>query len=395
MRQSFSVPLASVTRSKKVLNKYERPLAINLYHRSFLKKAMLQIAQRFQESSLWGLLVVRYLLSWIWFVMFHVGRLVMDLEFKSILITGGSSGIGKALALALVKRRAAREGASKKMTLILTGRNEEQLKEIKEQLQSMDDPTISSTYPLQVVCKSVDVSDAQAMKNLLQTMDNKYELDLVIANAGVGEMTIDSKEYWSASKDFLSINVLGVLNTILPAIKNFQDQLVRRAQRPHIAVIGSLASFLPITHDAYSASKCAVRCLCDDLRPQLRYWAIDLTFVAPGFVDTPIHKSKKNSDDGKRKTNPLPKFAFVTAEQAALFILDGLEQNLPFISFPKYLFIVSWLFGSLHPIALSFLNRYLLLQRFKKKKQKLKVTAEQFSRFILRLQIQMITRSSN
>ena len=140
---------------------------------------------------------------------------------KNILITGASSGIGKALAIKYAK--------NSEVNLFLTGRNLERLEEVKKICQSLK---------ANVFSKIIDVCNENEMKNWIEEIEQNYELDLVIASAGISAGTSSGTESCKQIKEIFAINLNGVLNTINPAISKMKER-----QNGQIAIISSLAGF--------------------------------------------------------------------------------------------------------------------------------------------------------
>jgi len=237
------------------------------------------------------------------------------------LITGASSGIGKATAV---------EFANKDVTLILVGRNKSQLENTA--LKCTDKKA-------NVVIRILDVTNKDEMKKCIRELDAKYKLDLIIANAGVASNTLKEIHYTESSYELFNVNVMGVLNTILPIIPCFQER-----KRGHIAIVGSLAGFSKNEiNGAYTATKSALRYLSDDLRPQLKYWNIDCTLISPGYVNSGMTPASMNADN----------IGFMMEDEAAKIIRKGLQNNDEYINFPLKVFTMAYLFGTLHPMLQS------------------------------------------
>jgi short-subunit dehydrogenase len=236
---------------------------------------------------------------------------------RSILITGASSGIGHALALAY---------ADTGVTLFLSGRDGPRLAAI-----------VSACEEKNAVAKGevIDVANRSAMEDWIADCDQHTPLDLVIANAGIsGDGTGDAAE---TARRILSINVDGVFNTVLPAI----DHMSPRGHG-QIAIMSSLASFrgLPGT-PAYAASKAAVRIWGEGLRPRLGGQGIKVSVICPGFVESRMTRN-----------NPFPMPLMMTGERAAGIIRRGLMRNRARIAFPLRMYAAAWVTGVL-PTALT------------------------------------------
>lgn len=221
--------------------------------------------------------------------------------FKSILITGGSSGIGLALA---------RELAAPGISITITGRDSQRLQNARE--------AISNTGA-EVEALEIDVADADAMRDLIISVDERAPIDLVVANAGISGGGDTSEPAHDQVRRIISVNVLGVMNTVLPA----SDILAAR-QSGRIAIVSSVAGLrgLP-TAPAYSASKVAVKAWGDAIRPGLKDSGVGLSVIYPGFVISRITD---------QNTFPMP--FLMPAEKAARIIARGLAKGKNTIAFP-------------------------------------------------------------
>jgi len=245
---------------------------------------------------------------------------------RRILVTGASSGIGRALAL-----RYAQEGRN----LALFGRDAARLEAVAAQCRAKGaeaDVTIA------------DVRDRRAMAARIAEADARDPLDLVIANAGVstglspGQIAEDPE----AVRATVSINVLGVFNTVEPAI-----EAMTARRRGQIAVVGSMAGLRGLPYSpAYCASKAAVHLYADSLRGALRPHGVHVSLIVPGFVATPMTDKLKAWQAGK-----------VGDEKAAEIIMRGLERRAAVIAFPLFVYYAMKLFAMLPPHAVDSVMR--------------------------------------
>jgi len=234
-------------------------------------------------------------------------------EPLTILITGASSGIGKALAL-----NYARSG----MQLFLQGRDPGRLEASAEACRSKG---------ADVEAKILDVTDQPAMKAWIEQADKQDKLDLVIANAGFSGKSKDDPD---PVRTAFKVNLEGVLNTVQPALPLFLQR-----QRGHIAIMSSLAGFRGMpTAPGYTASKAAARCYGEGLRGQLMKDGIDVSVICPGFVKTPMTEK-----------NPFPMPTMMEPEKAARIIRRGLDRRLARIAFPLRLYLAMRLVAGLPP----------------------------------------------
>jgi NADP-dependent 3-hydroxy acid dehydrogenase YdfG len=150
---------------------------------------------------------------------------------KSILITGASSGIGAALAEMY---------ANPGITLFLGGRDQERLDQIAEKCRAKGATATITT---------VDVLDQIAMSAWIGGANTTNPLDLVIANAGISAGTGGSGESEDQTRHIFAVNVVGVINTLFPALEAMRRRTLRQAQgepaRPkgQIALMSSIAAF--------------------------------------------------------------------------------------------------------------------------------------------------------
>ena len=232
---------------------------------------------------------------------------------KSILITGASSGIGRALSL-----QYAQEG----IVLHLCGRNKDRLKEVAD---------LCGEKGAKVFTYLFDTTDEkEAQKAILLAHKNK-PLDLVIANAGVSGGVLGTDETPISTRQIMQTNVFGTLNTVLPAIE------VMKKRGGHIALVASLAGYRGMgSCPAYSASKACVKAFGEALRGQHKYKNLHITTICPGFIETPL-------TDKNRFYMPF----LMKADKAAKLIKKRLERAPALIAFPWPMAFGAWLGGAL------------------------------------------------
>lgn len=237
---------------------------------------------------------------------------------STVLITGASSGLGRALAVLY-----AGPGAR----LYLSGRDSARLAETH---------AACANRGANVEAETVDVADRATMSAWIAGADATGALDLVIANAGIsgGPGTRRGGEDEAQTRAIFDVNFTGVVNTVWPAIR-----AMRPRRRGQIAIISSLAGYrgLP-SAPAYAASKAAVKAWGEGLRGWLKPDGILVNVVCPGFVTTRMTAA-----------NRFPMPFLMDADKAAGIIAEGLERDRARISFPWPLAFVTWLYASLPP----------------------------------------------
>jgi short-subunit dehydrogenase len=232
---------------------------------------------------------------------------------KTILITGASSGIGKAVAEAY---------AAPGVTLLLTGRNAPRLEEVAETCRRKG---------AVVDVAAINVTERAALEEKIRFWDQQSPIDIVIANAGVsGGTSMDAKQTEAQLREIIDTNLIGTFNTVNPLIP-----LMQARKAGQIVLLSSMAGFRGMPNaPAYSTSKVAVRAYGDALRPLLKEDGITVSIVFPGFVKTPL-----------TDVNTFPMPFMMSAEKAAGIIKRGIDAHKAFIAFPLRMHIFCWLLG--------------------------------------------------
>lgn len=187
---------------------------------------------------------------------------------KIALITGATSGIGKATALAL---------ANLGMNVIICGRRENLLVELKNEIEK--------SYGVKVLTVQLDVRDAEDVNKKLKNLGNEWQdIDVLVNNAGLA-LGLE-KLYLNTAEDISTVidtNVKGLLyvtNAVVP-------HMVERGASATIINMGSVAGDGAYAGGAvYCASKAAVKVLSDGLRIDLVDTNIKVTDIKPGLVET-------------------------------------------------------------------------------------------------------------
>lgn len=218
-------------------------------------------------------------------------------------ITGASSGIGRAVALAY-----ARQGR----LVIGSARDGIRLATLAEAARGL---------PGKVVPLPLDVTAAGAMPAAAARIAREHgPIAQAILNAGT-HVPMGAADFQSATlRKLIAVNLMGAahgLEALLP------DMLARGAGR--IAVVASVAGYrgLP-SAAAYSASKAAAIAMCEALRPECARAGVTLQVINPGFVETPLTAK-----------NDFPMPMMISAEEAANHILRGLASERFEIAFPR------------------------------------------------------------
>jgi len=185
---------------------------------------------------------------------------------KIILITGATSGIGLACA-----RKFAENGDR----LILTGRNEQRLADIKKELTEKGADVLTLTF---------DVRDREKAASLIESLPAEWqEIDVLVNNAG---LALGLEPEYEVSPDDFETMVDTNIKGLLTMTRLIVPGMVKR-NRGHIINMGSVAGDAAYAGgNVYCATKAAVKALSDGLRIDVAHTAIRVTNLKPGLVET-------------------------------------------------------------------------------------------------------------
>lgn len=230
---------------------------------------------------------------------------------RSIVLTGASSGIGAALALAY---------AGPEARLLLIGRDPVRLADVAVRARALGADVETAT---------VDVADRAGMKRLLLAFDEAGPVDTVIANAGVAiGRAPNGLEPPGAAQKLVEINLIGMLNTVEPLL----PRLLRRGAG-RVALVSSIAARRPSADlPTYSATKAAIRAYGEAIRSGLRRRGVAVTVICPGFVTSPMSRRHQG-----------PKLFEIPAPKAARIMRRAIEARRGRLTFPwPWAFLLFW-----------------------------------------------------
>lgn len=198
------------------------------------------------------------------------------------LITGTTSGFGKAFAYRLAKL---------KYNLIITGRREERLNELAENLQN--------GFGVDVLSLCFDVRDNQACKNAIESLPAKFQsIDVLVNNAGLaaGASPFDESDL-DDYEQMIDTNVKGLLY-----ITKLIVPLMIEKKAGHIVNISSIAGIEVYPNGSvYCATKHAVNAITKGLRLDLLKHGIKVSSISPGMVETEFSVVRFHGDEQKAK----------------------------------------------------------------------------------------------
>lgn len=205
--------------------------------------------------------------------------MINRIKGKRALVTGATAGIGLAIA-----KQLAEHGCS----LVLTGRRNERLIKLQEQLKHLN---------IDVQVFSFDIRERQACESFAKNING--DIDILVNNAGLAmgfdkihEANID---HWDTMIDTNVKGLLYMSRFILP-------RMVERRQG-HVLNIGSLAGYDAYAHgSAYCGTKFAVRAINDAMKKDLHGTGIRVSMLSPGLVETEFSMVRFEGDQDRANT---------------------------------------------------------------------------------------------
>src|SRR6059036_1890995 len=235
----------------------------------------------------------------------------MKIDQCSALITGASAGIG---------REFARQLAGRARSLILVARREQELCELRDELRQQ--------HPnLTVRMRSTDLADLAQLKELMAWLDDeKIEVDLLINNAGLGDLGPFAMSDPVRNEQIMLVNMVGLTSLT----RHLLPPMIAR-KRGGILNVSSSAGFLPIPGFAvYAATKAYVTSFSEALHAELRGTGVSVCAVCPGPVRTEFQEVA--SRPGRNvKPGPGPNFLQVPIAQVVREALTALEADRPLV----------------------------------------------------------------
>lgn len=222
---------------------------------------------------------------------------------KTVAITGGSDGIGKALTGLLLAAGA---------NVATCARNPDKLNILLEQFKD---------FPL--LCLTADVSVYEDCEKFIQATKEKFGgIDILINNAGVSMHAEFKDTDISVFKKLMDINYFGTVyctKLALPFIRQSKGEIVG---------VSSIAGYRGLPgRSGYSASKFAVNGFLEALRTELMEDGVNVMWVSPGFTKSNIRNTALNEHALSQGESPMDENALMDTEECALQILNAIKNR--------------------------------------------------------------------
>ncbi|NPV58922.1 MAG: SDR family oxidoreductase [Actinobacteria bacterium] len=234
----------------------------------------------------------------------------MEIRGKKALVTGAASGIGRATALAMAERGA---------RLFITDIDSQGLEETRREIEARGGEVC--------LCRPLDVSDYEAMRNLAEEIHAGFgPLDILANIAGVAlfsQVEDMTHEQWRRVVD---VNLWGPYH----AIECFVPEMVRAGRGGHVLTVSSTAGIIGLPwHVVYAGTKHALVGSSEVLRYDLRKHGIGVSVILPGAVNTGLVRTtviNADEDACDRGRRIFARHA-IPPERVARFIVDAIEKN--------------------------------------------------------------------
>ncbi len=265
-----------------------------------------------------------------------------DLNAKVVVITGASTGIGKALAYEFAK-----QGAN----IVLAARQYSLICEIAQDLKDK--------FPIQAIAIACDVSQEHYCKSLMEESLRIFgRIDVLVNNAGISMRALFAEADLKVLKQLMDVNFWGTVyctKYALPALLKSKGSIIG---------IASIAGYkgLP-ARTGYSASKFAMLGFLDSLRVEHHSVGLHVLSVCPNFVQSNIRLNALNKFANPQTESPIDEDKVMTADIAAKLVVKSLKQGKREVILTNQGWLIVWL-SRFFP---KFMDR-IIFNKFKKEK---------------------------
>jgi len=210
----------------------------------------------------------------------------MKIRGARILVTGASSGIGRAASFGF---------AGKGARLAITSRGADRLEKVAEEIARAFP---GAPAPLVVPC---DIADSEAVHRLIERCVGQLgSIDVLINNAGIGVYGDVEKTSLEDFRSVMNVNFFGAVNCMLEVLP-----IMRNAGQGVIANVASIAAIHGVPFlGAYCATKSALVSVSQSLRAELSGSSIKIILIYPGYTETDFYAAEKKVGTARRPEGP-------------------------------------------------------------------------------------------
>lgn len=229
----------------------------------------------------------------------------MNVEGKTIWITGASSGIGEALA-----KQLAEQGAK----LILSARRKEVLESLKATLPN---PDLHKVVPL-------DLAECEGLFDIVEkTLAEVGNLDVLVNNGGVSQVATTNDTDFALYRRLMNVNFFGTVamtKAVLP-------HMLEKKQGMIVSIASVAAKVGTQQRSAYSASKHAVIGFMDSLRGEVHKEGIKVVVVCPGWVKTNVSLNSLDANGNPENIMDKTIETGISAESCASAVIKAMRKE--------------------------------------------------------------------
>ena len=224
-----------------------------------------------------------------------------SIKDKVVVVTGGSSGIGKALVELALARGA----------------------KVAVCARSLDKLVALFPKSERLMCLRADVSKEADCKALAEAVIAKWGgIDVLINNAGISMRALFEDADLAVIKELMDVNFWGAVYCTKYALPSVMQS------KGVVAGVSSIAGYRGLPgRTGYSASKFALQGFLEALRTELLYTGTHVMWVSPGFTASNIRNVARSSDGSAQAETPLDESKLMSAEDCARRIIDGIENR--------------------------------------------------------------------
>ncbi|MEP3210322.1 MAG: SDR family oxidoreductase [Maribacter sp.] len=229
----------------------------------------------------------------------------MNIEGKTVWITGASSGIGEALTYALNKRNC---------KLIISSRRVHELQAVRSNCQNKDAVSI---VPL-------DLAAYESMPERVQQVVAEFgPIDILINNAGLSQRSLIAETAIDVYKKLIDINYLGTVAMTKALLPHF----ITNKNGHFVTVTSLMGKFGSPYRSGYCGAKHALHGFFDVLRMEHAKDGIGVTLICPGFVNTNVAKNALTADGSSQNTQDKATQNGLSVETFAKKMIRAIEKE--------------------------------------------------------------------